>query len=336
MIIVATVSLAALSNSVLAAELTKGGRLQLTTKKETIAWQKDTRMQLLRLMKLDDLAANKKKLQFDTTEPEVWDMGEYTFKRFTIRSTPRRMIDVVMTTPKKFKGRLPAVVCIGGHSSQIQTTYTNGQAYGPYPAFIGDGSPIYKGFAAELAKKGYVTISTVVSQHETYEEGRLLIGERLWDLMRCVDYLSSFKYVDKKRIGCAGLSLGGEMAMWLGAMDTRIAVEVSAGWLTTFEDLKKYSHCPCWNFPGLIELVEVNDIFAMTAPRPVLCQNGVNDIAGMQAPDARKELKKIKPTYEIFGAGDKCQLDIHDGAHEIDLPVLLDFFDKYLMNNQNK
>ncbi len=43
---------------------------------------------------------------------------------------------------------------------------------------------------------------------EVYEDGRLLMGERLWDLMRCVDYLRSLPTVDSKRIGCAGLSLG--------------------------------------------------------------------------------------------------------------------------------
>lgn len=53
------------------------------------------------------------------------------------------------------------------------------------------------------------------------------MAERLWDLMRCVDYLQSMPQVDDSRIGCAGLSLGGEMAMWLGAMDERIAATVS-------------------------------------------------------------------------------------------------------------
>jgi len=45
------------------------------------------------------------------------------------------------------------------------------------------------------------------------------MGERLWDAMRCIDYLESLSQIDKKRIGCAGLSLGGEITMWLGAMD---------------------------------------------------------------------------------------------------------------------
>ena len=85
-----------------------------------------------------------------------------------------------------------------------------------------------------------------VGQHEVCEEGRLLMGERLWDCRRAVDWFTSHPRVDAARIGCAGLSLGGEMAMWLGAMDLRIAAEVSAGFLTTMPDtikiLSGFSH----------------------------------------------------------------------------------------------
>ncbi len=84
-----------------------------------------------------------------------------------------------------------------------------------------------KFFGTILAKRGYVTVSTTVSQHEVYEEGRLLMGERLWDLIRCVDYLESMPEVDRSRIGCAGLSLGGEMAMWLGARPTEEKMWIS-------------------------------------------------------------------------------------------------------------
>ena len=68
--------------------------------------------------------------------------------------------------------------------------------------------------------------------------------------MRCVGYLESLPTVDKTRIGCGGLSLGGEMAMWLAAMDTRIAAADSCGWLTTMDQLES-NHCLCWKFAGL-------------------------------------------------------------------------------------
>lgn len=46
-----------------------------------------------------------------------------------------------------------------------------------------DPGSVYKGFAAALAESGFVTIAVDVGQHEVYEQGRTLMGERLWDLM---------------------------------------------------------------------------------------------------------------------------------------------------------
>jgi esterase/lipase len=181
---------------------------------------------------------------------------------------------------------------------------------------------------------GYVTISTTVSQHELYEKGRLLMGERLWDLIRCVDYLQSMPEVDHRRIGCAGLSLGGEMAMWLGAMDERIAAAVSAGFLTTMDHMEQ-NHCMCWKFEGLRELVDYADIYSLIAPRPLQCQNGMLEPASQfYVPLARQAMEEIRTIYKDLGKPENVVLDVHEEAHVIDLPGLLYFFEKHL--NQNR
>ncbi len=242
------------------------------TPEQTVAWQIDVRTKLFKALKLDDLLAKLSQIPFDPKEVGTWEMPGCTVKEMTIQSTPGRRIEIVLTIPQKSEGPLPAVVCIGGHGSNQFSVYTNGKAFGPHPADATDGSPIYKGFGSELAKS-YVTISTLVSQHNVYEPGRTLMGERLWDLMRCVSYLESLPNVDKTRIGSGGLSLGGEMTMWLAAMDTRIAAADSSGWLTTMDHLEA-NHCLCWKFPGLRELVDWADVFSMIAPKPLECQNG--------------------------------------------------------------
>src|SRR5690606_33489392 len=124
-----------------------------------------------------------------------------------------------------------------------------------------DARALYRGFATKLAADGDVTISTDVGQHEVDEAGRTLMGERLWDVMRCADYVATLDRVDADRLGCAGLSLGGEMAMWLGAMDPRMRVTVSSGFLTSVENMRN-RHCPCWDFPGLTENFAFSDIYS--------------------------------------------------------------------------
>jgi hypothetical protein len=297
---------------------------------QIVAWQKDLRAKFAKLLRIDDLLANGAKTPFDPKELNTWDMGDYVAKKKTIRSTPGRVITIVITFPKSGRKSHPAVVCIGGHGSSLYSTYANGKPFADWSPPAKDGSPIYKGFAAELARKGYVTIATVVSQHQVYEEGRTLMGERLWDLMRCVSYLSTLREVHKSKIGCGGLSLGGEMTMWLAAMDTRIVAADSSGFLTVMDQMEK-GHCMCWKFDGLRELVDYADIYALIAPRPLECQNGRKEGANAFTPAmAEKAMAEVRPIYASFKKSGNVVLDIHDGAHEIDLPALLAFFDKHL------
>jgi hypothetical protein len=297
---------------------------------ETVAWQKEVRAKLLDLLSINDLINNKKEIPFNAAEVRTWAMDGYVVKDMTLQSTPGRRIEIVLTLPKGVAGRCPAVVCMGGHGSQRFTTYTKGEAFGELPANAKDSSPLYKGFAAELARRGYVTIATSVSQHQICENGRTLMGERLWDLMRCVDYLESLPQVDGARIGCAGLSLGGEMTMWLAAADERLQAAVCCGFLTVMDQMEQ-GHCRCWKFEGLRELVDYADIFGLIAPRSLECQNGRKEPPTDFTPElASHAMADIRPTYAAFGCAQKPVLDIHDGKHEVDLPALLSFFDQNL------
>jgi len=296
------------------------------------AWQKDVRAKLFGLLKLNDLVQAKSSILFNAKELFSSDRQTYRVREMEVNSTPDRRIRIVVTTPTSKSGSVPAVVCIGGHGSDL---------YSPYDirTIAGKGQRekrdrIYKGFGTVLSTMGYVTISTTVSQHEIYEEGRLLMGERLWDLMRCVDLLQSMPEVDEKEIGCAGLSLGGEMGMWLGAMDERIAATVSAGFLTTMDHMEQ-NHCMCWKFDGLRELVDYADIYSLIAPRPLQCQNGMLEPPSQfYVPLARQAMEEVRIIYKDLGKPENVILDVHDEGHVIDLPGLVYFFEKHLYQNR--
>ncbi len=292
--------------------------MQYTSRAEQPAmlWQKELRSELVRLLKMDDLISRKTSTPFHPKALLSETREKYLFQEFELNSTSDRRIKVVLTLPTNLKGHFPAVVVIGGHGGTRRTCYG-----------IPDG---YFRFAHVLAEKGYVTISTRVSQHEVYEEGRTLMGERLWDLMRCVDFLTSLEEVDSQRIGCAGLSLGGEMAMWLGAMDERVQATLSSGFLTKMDQLEN-NNCMCWKFPGLRELVDFSDIYAMIAPRALLCQNGRKEPrTKFPISIARGALTQIEQIYADFEQPQNVALVAHQGGHVIHLPSLLSFFDTHL------
>jgi esterase/lipase len=289
---------------------------------EADQWQRELRARIFALLQMRDLIDAHGSIPLEPKLVKSEEREQYTWQEWEIRSTPSpagRSISIAATIPHGLKPPYPAIVCIHGHGGTRRIVY--------------DAQSIYKGFADELARRGYVTIACDVGQHEIREPNRSLMGERLWDLIRCVDYLCSLPAVDKGRIGCAGLSLGGEMAMWLGAMDSRIAATCSSGFLTVMDQMEK-NHCLCWKFEGLRELADFADIYSLIAPRSLQCQNGLQEDKTMfTVPLAQKALEEIKPIYADFNASNRLALDVHAGAHEIDLPPLLDFFEKNLITS---
>jgi dienelactone hydrolase len=291
-------------------------RYSTRSAKKAEVWQAELRSKLAVLMKVEDLIGTGKSIPLDMKEIRTENMGDYLLKEIEFNTTTTRRIRVLITCPLKSTGPWPAVVCMHGH--------------GGTPGIVYEKASLYNGFADELARRNYVTIAPVVSQHDVYEAGRTLMGERLWDCMRCVDYLYSCFSVDSTRIGCAGLSLGGEMAMWLGAMDTRIVATVSCGFLTRMDQMEQ-GHCMCWKFPGLRELVDYSDIYCLTAPRALMCQNGLKEPpADFTVELARAAMKEIEVIYYNFSQPEKVSLVAHPGAHVVDVPSLLIFFKKYL------
>ena len=282
------------------------------SKKEALAWQYQLRTEFTELLNMNDLIAGRERIPLDIREISSETKSGFILKELEINSTPGRRIRVILALPSGEKNNRPAVVSIHGHGGKILSVY--------------DEKSIYKGFATELARSGYVTVAPVVSQHVISENGRTLMGERLWDAMRCVDLLESLPEVNKNRIGCAGLSLGGEMAMWLGAMDTRIKATLSSGFLTVMDQMEK-NHCQCWKFPGLRERADWADVYSLVAPRALMCQNGLKEPANdFTVPLAKKAMEEIKLIYSDYGKPQNVSLAVHGGAHEIDLPSLMKFF----------
>ncbi|MFQ5506134.1 MAG: dienelactone hydrolase family protein [Planctomycetota bacterium] len=280
---------------------------------EALAWQEELRPRLLALLKLEDLGKARPPLA--SRELSRTEKDGHLLLEVELQSTPGRRIPVLLSIPDT-DGKHPAVVCIHGHGGSRRAVHENQRTY--------------RRFAAQLASRGYVTIAADVGQHEVREKGRTLMGERCWDLLRCVDYLESLPNVDPKRIGCAGLSLGGEMAMWLAALDTRIRATVSSGFLTTMDQMEEH-HCMCWKLPGLRDLVDWADIYGLIAPRALQCQNGLGEgPRDFYVPLARRAMRQIRPIYADLGAEDRLELDAHEGGHVIHLAALLEFLGRHL------
>jgi dienelactone hydrolase len=144
-------------------------------------------------------------------------------------------------------------------------------------------------------------------------------GIMLWDDIRTLDYFSQRPEVDKRRIVCVGLSVGGYRSLMLAALDERIKAAVSVGFMRTDrrQIRRNVIHSTGFSFHlvGLLRYLELPDLSALIAPRPALFINGSRD--GLFDQEGLKAAyTKIGQCYEKAGAPDRQTCRLYDAPHQ--------------------
>ena len=108
--------------------------------------------------------------------------------------------------------------------------------------------------------------------------GRTLIGERVYDVDRGIDYLASRGDADMKSIGVMGNSGGGTISVFSAALLPRIAFSMPSCYFCTFQDsIMAIYHCADNYIPGLLKVAEMSDVMGLFAPKPVVIVAGRED-----------------------------------------------------------
>jgi fermentation-respiration switch protein FrsA (DUF1100 family) len=145
--------------------------------------------------------------------------------------------------------------------------------------------------------------------------GRTLLGLRVWDVLRLIDYIRMRPEPLADPIGCAGLSGGGMVALFSAALDQRIACAVVSGYFNTFRDsIMAIDHCLCNYVPGILQYAEMADIAGLIAPRPLLIESGARDPI-FPAEATRRALEELRRVYVAFGAPERLDADFFEGEH---------------------
>ena len=144
-------------------------------------------------------------------------------------------------------------------------------------------------------------------------------GVMLWDDLRTLDYLASRPEVDRQRLGCVGLSVGGYRSFLLAALDPRIKAAVDVGWMTSFgSNIRRHvlnTVGLTFHIPGLYRYLDLPDLAALIAPRSVLVINGSKD--GLFPPDGvQKAFQKIEACFRKAGAAEHQRCRLYDAPHE--------------------
>ncbi|MEM9756391.1 MAG: dienelactone hydrolase family protein, partial [Pseudomonadota bacterium] len=123
--------------------------------------------------------------------------------------------------------------------------------------------------------------------------GSTLFGRMLGEQRAAIDVLVAHGNVDRNRIGALGFSMGGTLALWLGAMDTRVRATVALG---AFADLgtliaqdRHDWHGVYMVVPGLLEVARTGQIAGLVAPRDLFIGVGLHDPS---TPDAAFQIAR--------------------------------------------
>jgi len=160
--------------------------------------------------------------------------------------------------------------------------------------------------------------------------GHPIIGRKVWDIMRAIDYLQTREEVDPAKIACLGLSMGGTITMYTTAVEERIKVAVISCYLNTFKDsIMAMEQCECNYLPEVLNYGEMYDICALIAPRPLLIESGKNDpIFPFYASEFA--FNKVKKVYKSLGEEDKLAWDVFEGEHRFSGKMAFDWLKRWL------
>jgi dipeptidyl aminopeptidase/acylaminoacyl peptidase len=259
---------------------------------------------------------NKAPLDVQVVESE--ELPTLTRRKISYQAGPGDRIPAYLLIPKKLSGRVPAMLCLHG------TTGSRGRTAG-----LGDDYPRY---TLELAERGYVTIApdyTLLGDNQTdpaslgYASGTM---KGVWSHIRAVDLLESLPEVDRDRIGCIGVSLGGHNSLFVGAFDPRLKVIVSSSGFDSFRDYMG-GDLAGWCQPRYMPRIDTvyhkdpqqlpfdfPEVLAAIAPRALYIHAPQSD-GNFRLESVQRCVAAARGVYRLFDANDRLVAVYPPGGH---------------------
>lgn len=314
------------------------------SKKDAAAWQTKLRAKVTELVGGFDYP----RVPLAPQVLETRDYPTYTRSKIVFASRPGAMVLVYLLVPKT-KGPHPVTICIPGHGRGADDvvgiaedgsdrTKRVGYEYDFGIQCVENGMAAVAleplGFGCRRDDKsrahGPTTSSCQPAAGAALLLGQTMIGWRVWDIMRTVDWIATRQELDAQRIGVMGISGGGTCSLFSAALDTRIKASMVSCYLNTFRDsIMSMSHCIDNYIPGILNWAEMYDVAGLIAPRPLFAESGLKDPIFPIA-SANASFEKVKHIYSVFGAQDKLGREVFDGPHEFHGALGIPFMAKAL------
>jgi len=255
-----------------------------------------------------------------------------TIEKIVFRSERFCDVPAYVCIPKQSKPPHTFMICLQGHSTGMHNSIAVQREDETKPHKVeGD-----RDFALGCMQRGIAALcieqrslgerrerkQKAVSPHGCHDAtmhalmlGKTLIGERVYDVDRGIDYLASRGDADMSNIGVMGNSGGGTTTTFAAALLPRIAYAMPSCYFCAFKDsIMSIYHCADNYVPGLLKVAEISDVLGLFAPKPVVVVAGKTDNI-FPLNGARRAFRELKKIYKAWGAERHCHLVVGEGGH---------------------
>ena len=291
-------------------------------------WQRKLRRKLRQLV--GDMPDERVPLNVQSLWKRDHPLG--TIEKIVFTSEPGADVPAYVCLPADVAPPYPFFICLQGHSTGMHNSIavdrdTNKEAI----EVAGD-----RDFGLGCMQRGVAAlcieqrsfgerreqVQERISNHGCHDAtmhalmlGRTLMGERVYDVDRGIDYLESRTDANMRRIGVMGNSGGGTISLFSAALLPRLRYAMPSCYFCTFEgSVMSIYHCADNYVPGLLKYAEMPDVLGLFAPRPVVCVAGKDD-AIFPVDHVLKAFRHLKKIYTAAGAGDRCHLVVGQEGH---------------------
>lgn len=277
-----------------------------------------------------------RRVELDVKIEEETDMGTYVRRLITYQSEPAgpyagSRTPAYLCIPKvglEKKRKLPAVLCLH------PTDKVNG-----HKVVVGLGGKENRQYAAELAERGFVTISPSYPHLAEYYPNLGGLGyvsgtmKAIWDNSRAIDVLETLDFVETaKGVGAIGHSLGGHNAIYTAVFDDRISVVASSCGFDAYPDYYDAADrvwyfgkgwCQIRYMPRMADYrgkldeipFDFTEMLGALAPRPVFVNAPLHD-SNFRWKSVDRCADAARPIYELLGAPDGIRVEHPDCEHD--------------------
>jgi dienelactone hydrolase/predicted neuraminidase len=300
---------------------------------ETVEDWKKRRAEIVRGMEsvMGPFPGKEKRVDLEIAIEEEADAGSYLRRRISYQSESGARTPAYLCIPKvalEAGGKVPAVLCLH------PTDNVNG-----HKVVVGLGGKENRQYAAELAERGFVTISPsyphLAGYHPNLEELGYLSGtmKAIWDNSRALDVLESLPFVETgKGVGAIGHSLGGHNAIYTAVFEERISAVVSSCGFDAYPDYYDGEErvwyfgkgwCQIRYMPRMADYrgrlngipFDFTEMLGALAPRPVFVNAPLHD-SNFRWKSVDRCVAAAGPAYRLTGAEGGIEVEHPDCDHD--------------------